>query len=72
MDDNATHYCTVATTELLWIENIQRMNWLANSLDLNAIEQVRVTPGKLGSSSAANNNISEDAICAISGIGRDP
>lgn len=72
MGDNDTHYCTVATKELLWIENIRRMNWLANSLDLNTIEQMRVTPGKLVSSLAATNNISEDAICATSGIGCDP
>ncbi|GFX52468.1 transposable element Tcb2 transposase [Trichonephila clavipes] len=40
MDDNAPCHCTVATEQLLESEDIERMDWPAQSADLNPIEHV--------------------------------
>ncbi|GFX32003.1 transposable element Tcb2 transposase [Trichonephila clavipes] len=40
MDDNAPCHHTVAAEQLLESEDIERMDWLARSLDLNPIEHV--------------------------------
>ncbi|GFX84504.1 transposable element Tcb1 transposase [Trichonephila clavipes] len=40
MDDNAPCHRTVAAEQLLESEDIERMDWLARSLDLNPIEHV--------------------------------
>ncbi|GFU80053.1 transposable element Tc3 transposase [Trichonephila clavipes] len=40
MDDNAPCHRTVATEQLLESEDIERMDWLARSSDLNSIEHV--------------------------------
>ncbi|GFT46618.1 transposable element Tcb2 transposase [Trichonephila clavipes] len=40
MDDNAPCHCTVAAEQLLESEDIERMDWLARSPDINPIEHV--------------------------------
>ncbi|GFW76856.1 transposable element Tc3 transposase [Trichonephila clavipes] len=40
MDDNAPCHRTVAVKQLLESEDIERMDWLARSPDLNSIEHV--------------------------------
>ncbi|GFV57970.1 transposable element Tcb2 transposase [Trichonephila clavipes] len=43
MDDNATCHRTVAVEQLLESEDIERMDWLARSPDLNPIENSDIT-----------------------------